>query len=414
MTDRVIVVGASHGGAQAVASLRDGGFEGEIVLIGDEIRPPYHRPPLSKAYLKEPSEGISPLRGESYYAEQSIELRLGETVTAIDPSTKTVTLASGDALEYGSLILSLGARVRKPNMAGADAEGVFYMRTADDSDALRASLDGSETIVVVGGGFIGLEAAATARQLGKSVIVLEAADRLMGRAVAPAISDYFAEQHRAAGIDIRLSTPLKAIRTDGHRATGVEFGEGEIVDAATILIGIGVIPNVELAEAAGLSCSNGIAVDAFTRTSDPSIYAIGDCANFTFFKSGQPIRLESVQNATDQARVAAAAILGKDQPYEEAPWFWSDQADLKLQMAGLGAGADRYVLRGDPADGKFSVAHVADDQIIAVDSVDAAGDHMVFRKLLGGDELPTPDNMADTDFDLRAFFKAVQKKARGG
>lgn len=408
MSDTVVVIGGSHGGAQVAASLREGGFAEDIIVLSDEPYAPYHRPPLSKAYLKDPSNGLQFLRGEDYYQLNDIDLRLGERAVAIDPAKKQVQLAAGGNITYGHLVLATGARVRVPDVPGIDLDGVHYIRTASDSDGMRAELMAGNKIAVVGGGFIGLEAAATARQLGKEVVVLEAADRLMGRAVAPAISEHFLESHQAAGIDVRLATPLAEITTDGAKASGVKTTSGEIIDADLVLVGIGVIPNIELAETAGLTCKNGIVVDASLRTDDQSIFAIGDCANFPFAKTDAMIRLESVQNATDQARFVAKQILGDQGQFDEVPWFWSDQADLKLQMAGLGIGADRYVTRGIPAENKFSVAHIANEQIIALDSVNAPADHMVFRKLLGSGTLPTPEQIADPNFDLRAFFKAAR------
>lgn len=412
MSDAVVIIGGSHGGAQVAARLRDGGFAEDIVILSDEPYAPYHRPPLSKAYLKDPSAGLQYLRGDDYYTQNGIDLRLGERAVSIDPAAKRVRLAAGGNLAYGHLVLATGARVRVPNMANADAEGVYYLRTASDSDELRSAVINAKRLVVVGGGFIGLEAAATARQLGRDVVVLEAADRLMGRAVAPEISEYFLKKHQAAGIDIRLSTGLASIDANAHgEAIAVLTASGERLEADAILIGIGVIANSELAEDAGLECENGIKVGPDLRTSDPHIFAIGDVAQFPDVKSGSSIRLESVQAATDHARHVADAILADIRerdvgPYQEVPWFWSDQADMKLQMVGLGLAADQFIARGDPDSGKFSIAHIKTGEIIAVDSVNAPADHMVFRKLFAGKDLPTPDQFADPEFDLRGFLKA--------
>lgn len=407
MSDAVVIIGGSHGGAQVAARLREGGFGNRIILVSDEPCAPYHRPPLSKAYLKDPSGGLPYLRGDDFYAQNDIDLRLGERAISIDPAQKEVALASGSQIAYGHLVLATGARVRKPDLPGADAKGVYYLRTAGDSDMFRAALTQGQKLVVVGGGFIGLEAAATARSLGCSVTVIEAADKVMGRAVAPQISAYFLAAHRASGIDIKLATGLASIETnDKDEAVAVHSSAGERMPADAVLIGIGVLPNMELAQEAGLTCGNGVFVGPDLRSSDPSIFAIGDVAFFPVAKTGSRLRLESVQAATDHARHVAKEILGEHGTYDEVPWFWSDQADLKLQMVGLGIGADDYVLRGDPAAGKFSVAHVKEGEIIAVDSVNAPADHMVFRKLLAGQSTPTADQFGDINFDLRAFMRA--------
>lgn len=411
MTKAVVIIGASHGGAQVAARLREGGFGDDVILISDEAYPPYHRPPLSKAYLKDPSGGLPFLKGDDFYAQNQIDLRLGERALSIRPAQKEVQLASGGTLSYGHLVLATGARVRKPDLPGAQAKGVFYLRSASDSDQFRKAITGGQKLVVVGGGFIGLEAAATAKALGCSVTVIEAADRLMGRAVAPQISDYVLGVHRRAGIEIKLQTGLAAIETNAQdEVVGVQTspqasGSASLAGDA-VLIGIGVLPNIMLAEEAGLACGNGIVVGPDLRTSDPHIFAIGDVAAFPYAKTGRHLRLESVQAASDHARHVAREILGQTGIYNQVPWFWSDQADVKLQMVGLGIGADSYVVRGDPLADKFSVAHVKGEEIIAVDSINAPADHMVFRKLFAGTKLPSAEAFADQSFDLRSFMRS--------
>jgi 3-phenylpropionate/trans-cinnamate dioxygenase ferredoxin reductase component len=401
----IVIVGGGHGGSQIAASLREKGYDGKLTLVTAEADLPYQRPPLSKAYLKTLDHDLLPLRPESFYVKNNIELRLRTTATAIDLGAGTLTFGGGGAIAFDRLALAPGARPRVPAIEGIDLDGVVTLRDAADARKLRARLHDASTVVVVGGGFIGLEIAATARLLGKTVTVLEAADRLMGRVVAPEISKHFLDLHRGWGTDIRLNTPVGRLFGQGGRVVAVETAAGEAIDAEIAVIGIGVVPNVELAEDVGLVIENGIRVDDFMLTSAPNVVAIGDCVSFDHWELGRLVRLESVQNAVDQARTAAATLLGSREPYRAVPWFWSDQGDVKLQMVGLSADATRSVVRGKPADGAFSVFHYKEEKMVAIDSVNRAGDHMVGRRMLAGGMTLSPDEAADESIDLKALLK---------
>ncbi|WP_181704289.1 NAD(P)/FAD-dependent oxidoreductase [Chthonobacter albigriseus] len=407
MTDGVVVVGGGHAGAAAVAALRQEGFAGPIRLVTAEADLPYQRPPLSKAFLKDQGTEPQLIRPEAFYAAQGVDVELGATVTGIDRIDRTVTLADGRRLRYDGLTLATGARVRKPDVEGAGLAGIHYLRTTADARALRVALGQATSVVVIGGGFIGLEVAATAAALGKRVTVLEAGDRLMGRAVAPEISRHMLERHREAGIDVRLATSLGRFLGFRGQLVGVEpAGSTAPIEAELALVGIGVIANSELAQAAGLATDGGILVDSHMRTSDPTIVACGDGVVFDHWHAARRVRIESVQNATDQARHAAMALLGKPDPYRQVPWFWSDQGPTKLQMVGLSHGADRIVLRGRADDGRFSVFHFHRERLIAIDSVDRPADHMVGRRLLAAGTVLRPDQAADESVDLKALLSA--------
>lgn len=400
----IVIVGGGHGGSQVAASLREGGYDGRLMLVTSEREVPYQRPPLSKAFLKDPAHDLLPLRPASFYEKQSVDLRLGTEATAIDLAGRTLSLAGGESVPFDRLVLATGSRPRMPPIEGIRLDGVFGLREADDARRLRSRLHEATDVVVVGGGFIGLEIAATARLLGKTVTVLEAADRLMGRVVAPAISRYFLDRHRAWGSDIRLGTPVGGIVGADGRVSAVTTSTGDRIPADLVVIGIGVLPNVELGLAAGLAADNGFLVDDLMTTSVPEIVSIGDCVSFQHMSLGRRIRLESVQNAVDQAKTVARTLLGKGEPFREVPWFWSDQGDLKLQMAGLPFGATRNVVRGNPGDGAFSVFHYADERLLAVDSVNRAGDHMVGRRLLAAGLSPAPEVVADPLVDLKSLL----------
>lgn len=402
---KIVVVGGGHGGSQIAASLREKGFEGDLTLITAEDDIPYQRPPLSKAYLKTLDHDLLPLRPESFYEKNRIDLRLGTRATAIDLHSKALKLADGGEVAFDQLALAPGARPRVPRIEGIDLVGVFYLRDAADARKLREALHGAETVVVVGGGFIGLEIAATARLLGKTVTILEAADRLMGRGVAPEISRHFLHLHRGWGSDVRLDTPIGKLLGKNGRVIGAETAAGEVIQAEIAVIGIGVVPNVELAVDAGLRETNGILVDDCLLTSSPDVVAIGDCVSFNHWELGRQVRLESVQNAVDQGKTAAATLLGSREPYRAVPWFWSDQGDVKLQMVGLSMDATRSVVRGKPDDGSFSVFHYMDDRLVAIDSVNRAADHMVGRRLLASGIKLSPEQAADESVDLKALIK---------
>ena len=398
----IIIVGGGHGGSQLAASLRSEGYDGPLRLVTAEGDIPYQRPPLSKAYLKDPAHDLLPLRPESFYDKNGIQLILASEVESIDAGARTLRLSDGAVLAFDGLAIATGARPRMPPIEGIHLAGVHALRVAAEARALRDRLATADSVVVVGGGFIGLEVAATARLLGRKVTVLEAADRLMGRVVAPEISRHFLGLHRGWGSDIRLGTPIGRIVGENGRVVAVEAA-GERIPADLVLIGIGVLPNTEIAAAAGLSTDNGILVDDAMATSAPGIVAIGDCVSFPHAALGRRIRLESVQNAVDQAKIAARTLLGRPEPFDEVPWFWSDQGDVKLQMVGLPFGATRSVVRGRVEDNRFSVFHFADDRLLAIDSVNRPADHMVGRRLLAAGLSPSPEMCADESVDLKGL-----------
>jgi 3-phenylpropionate/trans-cinnamate dioxygenase ferredoxin reductase component len=403
----VAVIGAGQAGFQTASSLRQEGFDGRVVLIGDEPGLPYQRPPLSKSYLSGDS-GLEELwlRPEAFYEKQEIELITGEAVTAIDRARLSLRLASGGAIECDHVVLATGARCRLLPVPGAGLDGVLPLRTLADADILRERLAQARNVVVVGAGFIGLEFAAVAIAAGAAVHIIEVTHHPMGRVVSAPMSRFFTEAHRAWGAEISLGTGVARILGDDGRVTAVETSDGRVLPADLVLICIGVAPNAELAYDAGVAIDNGIVVDAFLATGIPEIAAIGDCANFpTRFASGR-VRLESVQNGVDQAREVAARIAGKRvTPYDKVPWFWSDQRDLKLQIAGLTAGHDKAVLRGDPENGSFSVFCFAGERLIGVESVNRPADHIAARRLLAlADPGLAPAQAADESYELRAHI----------
>lgn len=380
----VVIVGGGQGGFQAAASLRAEGYEESITIIGEEPHLPYQRPPLSKGMLLgKQEERHAILRPVEFYQTQRIDLITGERVSAIEPSR--VRLATGATVPYSKLILATGARNRPLTLPGA--EHVCYLRTLHESAEVKRRMGEAQEVVVIGGGFIGLEVAAAARALGKTVTVMEAGPRLMARVVAPMVSEYFRAQHEARGVRVRLNAGMER----------VEKSAGELVVA-----GIGVLPNDELARACGLVVGNGIAVNERLETSDPDIFAIGDCAEYPNPYAGARVRLESVQNAIDQAACVAKNITGKPTVYDAAPWFWSDQFDIHLQMAGLAPGYDQTVTRGDPATGKFSVLYYRDGLLKSVDSINRAAEHMTARKLIAARANVSPEQAADEGFDLKS------------
>jgi 3-phenylpropionate/trans-cinnamate dioxygenase ferredoxin reductase subunit len=400
----IVIVGGGHGGSQIAASLREKGFGGPLTLISAESEIPYQRPPLSKAFLKDPTHNLLPLRPMSFYEKNKIDLRLGVEAVAIDRREGSLKLGDGSALAYDRLALAVGSRPRVPAIAGVDLDGVFYLRQADDARWLRSRLPHAESVVVVGGGFIGLEIAATARLLGKTVTVIEAVDRLMGRVVHPEISSHFLDLHRGWGTDVRFKTPVGAIIGDGGKVVAVETATGERIVADVAVIGIGILPNVEMAAEAGLAVDNGILVDQFLSTSDPSIVAIGDCVAFDHWELGRRVRLESVQNAVDQGKSAALTLLGQPEAFRAVPWFWSDQGNVKLQMVGLSADATRSVMRGRREDGSFSVFHFKEERLVAIDSVNRPADHMIGRRMIGAGISPPAELVTDESADLKALI----------
>lgn len=403
MTDGpVIIVGAGHGGYQAAASLRQAGFADRICLINDEAHLPYQRPPLSKAYIKG-SAGPESLmfRPEKFYHDQNIELIPGRAVS-IDRAARKLLLASGETLAYGHLVLATGARNRLLDLPNANLPDVKYLRILDESEALRSIIPSKTRVIVIGAGFIGLEFAATARVKGLEVDVLELAPRVMARAVTAEVSEYFQARHREAGVRIHLGVQATSIEADKGKVTGVSLSDGRHLPADLVVVGVGVLPNIELAAEASLPVAAGIIVDEYLSTADPNISAIGDCALFASPRFGGSQRLESVQNATDHARCLAARLTGDGKPYDSHPWFWSDQGDDKLQIAGLTTGYDRVVLRGDPAKKAFSAFCYHGDRLLGIESINRAGDHMFGRRLQAVNRSIAPEQAADESFDLKS------------
>ena len=397
----VLIVGAGHAGFQAAASLRQLGYKDRVAIINNEAHLPYQRPPLSKAYLKG-TGGPDTLmfRPQKFFDDQNIEL-IADHAVAIDRAARKLKLASGAALDYGHLVLATGARNRLLDIPNARLPDVRYLRILDDSEDLRARIAASRRVVVIGAGFIGLEFAATARIKGLEVDVLELANRVMARAVTAEVSDYFQQRHAQAGVRIHLGVMATAIEADGDKITGVSLSDGRHIPADLVVVGVGVLPNVELASEAGLPTASGIIVDAHLLTADPHISAIGDCALFESPRFGGSLRLESVQNATDHARCMAARLVGDAKPYDGQPWFWSDQGDDKLQIAGLTTGYDQVVLRGSPAQKAFSAFCYRRGRLVGIESVNRAGDHMFGRRFLGTDRSLAPESAADAAFDLK-------------
>src|SRR4051794_26767618 len=398
----VVIVGAGHAGFQVAASLRQHGFAEPIALLNDEGHLPYQRPPLSKAYLKGTGGPESLMfRPEKFYHDQKIDLASDRAVS-IDRGARKLSLGSGSSLDYAHLVLATGARNRLLDIPNASLDSVRYLRTLDESEALRHLIGTGQRVVVIGAGFIGLEFAATARAKGLEVDVVELGTRVMARAVTAEISEFFQSSHTAAGIRIHLGVQVTRIESDGKKVTGVSLSDGRHMPADLVVVGVGVLPNVELTAAAGLPVASGIIVDEYLLTADPDISAIGDCALFASPRFGGALRLESVQNATDHARCLAARLTGDKKPYDGHPWFWSDQGDDKLQMAGLTTGYDRVVLRGSPAKKAFSVFCYKGDELLGIESVNRAGDHMFGRRLFGVDRSITPEQAADESFDLKS------------
>ena len=378
----VVLVGGGHAAAAFVNSARRAGYEGPLVLISDEPVPPYHRPPLSKKYLAGglPVEQIL-IRAAAWYEEQKVTLRLGTRVTGIERTARRVALADGGHVDYSQLVLLTGARPRRlPGDIGGELQGVLVMRSLADADAMAPHLVAGRRLLVVGGGYIGLEAAAVAATKGLQVTLLEAAPRILQRVAAAATADFFRALHRSRGVDIREGVDLRRLLADGGRVCGAELGDGSRIEADLVLVGIGVQANVELAEQAGLAIDNGIAVDEFCRSSDPAILAAGDCCSFPF--RGRRIRLESVQNANDQAAVAAHTAAGKPMAYAALPWFWSDQYDTKLQIAGLNQGYDEAIPRPGKTERSLSVWYYQGDSLLAVDAINDAAAYVTAKKLL--------------------------------
>jgi 3-phenylpropionate/trans-cinnamate dioxygenase ferredoxin reductase component len=405
---RVVIVGAGHGGFQLAASLRQNGFDGEIVLIGDEPQLPYQRPPLSKDYLAgKIGLDLLLMRPASFYADQRIESLSGAAVREIDRAGNAIQFADGKRLSYDHLVLATGARNRVPPLPGIELDGVCYLRNLAETEALKERLAASRHAIVIGAGFIGLEFAAIARSKGVPVHVVELVDRVMARVVCSDTSAYFAEAHRKTGVEFSFGARIERLGGEGGRVTHAVLSDGRSLPADLVVISIGVVPNEELAAAAGLAVENGVVVDAQLLTADPAISAIGDCTAFPSRHSlKNPVRLEAVQNAADHARCVASRLVGKPHAYEALPWFWSEQGALRLQIAGLTTGFQQVVLRGDYESGEYSAFCYAGDKLLGIESVNKPADHAFARRLLAAGRSVTPAQAADSSFDLRAAAMA--------
>ena len=406
VTETIVIVGGGQAALQIADSVRREGYEGELLMYSEESSFPYQRPPLSKGFLSGTmAEDKLHFRKMEFYEKRDIQVILNTRVTRLDADRKMLHLQGGDSKRFDRVALATGTRVRSLPVPGADSEGVHYLRTLADTQKIKTALAHAQNVVVVGGGFIGLEVAASASKLGKTVTCIEAQDRLLARVVSPSISDFYQRVHSERGTQVILNTQVSEIANTDGLATAVRCGDGSEYAADLVVIGIGVIPNQELAQEAGLECSNGIVVDEFAKTSDPNIVSAGDCTFHPNPYANSSIRLESVQNAIDQSKTAAATLVGLEKPYHAVPWFWSDQYDLKLQIVGLSDGADREVLRGSMGDSKFSLFYFKGDKLLAIDSVNSPGDHLLGRKLIGQGIAVGAEQVADSNFDLKSLLK---------
>lgn len=398
---RIVIIGAGQAGGQAVASLRQFGYKEEIVLFGDESHLPYQRPFLSKQYLSgEHEEGRVFLRAEKFYNDQNITLRIGERVASIDPSAQQISTDKGEKIDYQDLILATGSRPRILNIAGSDLGGIHYLRTLDDVNAIKPTLVEGKKMVIVGGGYIGLEVASVAVTAGMDVTVIETEERILKRVTTPEMSEFYHKLHTDRGVKIVLNSGVNGFeaKNDSKKLSHV-LCKDQTLEADVAIVGIGIIPNIELAQEAQLDCDNGITTDGFCLTSAPHIYAIGDCSNHPNPVLKRRLRLESVPNAMDQAKVAASNIVGKEKTYSAVPWFWSDQFELKLQMVGYSADSDSQVLRGNKEQQQFSIFYLKNNCLVAVDAVNSAREFMAGRKLYG--QQFDPIKLADSDIEVK-------------
>jgi 3-phenylpropionate/trans-cinnamate dioxygenase ferredoxin reductase subunit len=403
MTAGLVIVGASYAGMQIAASAREAGYAEPIRIIGEEPSFPYQRPPLSKGFLAGKVGASSLLlRAESFYRENRIDVDLGHRVEGIELASKCVG-TKGGRVRYERLALAVGSRARKLQIRGAELDGILSLRSLADAYQLKERVVDARSIVIVGGGFIGLEIASILAPLGKEVTIVEAEDRLLARITARPLSEFLAGIHRKKGVRLLLRQTVSGFRGEEGRVRAAVCADGTMLAADLVIVGVGAVPNCEIAQAAGLGCDNGILVDDSTRTTVPEVVAAGDCTSHPSRLTGGRLRLESVQNALDQARVAGAVIAGVAKAYDTVPWFWSDQYELKLQMAGLSAGYDRSVIRGSIEEARFSVFYFRDDRLIAVDSINSAADYMLGRKIIGAGLPLTPEEAGDSQFDLRTI-----------
>ena len=404
----VLIVGAGHGGAQAAIALRQAKFEGTIAVVGEEPELPYERPPLSKEYFsgEKTFERIL-IRPANFYQERGVDMLLNLRVEAVDPGRHEVTLSDGSTLGYGKMIWATGGAPRKLSLPGFDFAGVHGVRTREDADAMVSKLHATDRVVVIGGGYIGLEAAAVLSKFNKHVTVLEALDRVLARVAGEALSRFYEAEHRAHGVDVHLNAQVDSFHgQDGH-VTGVQLHDGSILPAEMVIVGIGIIPAVEPLLAAGAAGGNGVDVDEYCRTSLPDIYAIGDCAmHANDFAGGARIRLESVQNANDQANTAAKDIVGVGERYHAVPWFWSNQYDLRLQTMGLSIGYDETIVRGDPANRSFSVIYLKQGRVLALDCVNAVKDYVQGKALVVAGLSPDKASLANPEIPLKSLLPA--------
>lgn len=401
MTNTVVIAGAGHGAGQVVASLKHHEFDGRIVLIGEEPYLPYQRPPLSKKFLAGELEAERlHFKPESFYDDPQIEVLLETTVKGIDRAARRVTTSDGRDIAYDKLVLAVGSRVRKVNVDGADLPGVHYMRSISDVDAIRNDMAGRKSVAIVGAGYIGLEVAAVCCQLGLQVTVIEMADRVMSRAVSPNVSDYYQLRHTEHGVKLLLSTELAAFEGK-RRVKAVRTADEQRIAVDFVVVGVGIIPNTDIASAAGLEVDNGIVVDDTCRTADPDIYAIGDCTSHPNRIYDRRLRLESVHNALEQAKTAASNICGVESHYCQVPWFWSDQFDIKLQIAGLSQGFDDVVVRGNPADGSFACCYLRDGVLIAVDAINSPREFVQAKALIADRARVALEDLANPELALR-------------
>lgn len=393
----ILIVGSGHGGAQAAIALRQAGFAGTLAIVGEDPELPYERPPLSKDYLKgEKSFERILIRAPGFWAERAVAMLCGRRIVALDPAAKTVTDAAGARIGYGALVWSAGGSARRLACSGHDLAGVHAIRTRRDVDQLLAELPATRRIVVIGGGYIGLEAAAALIKADKQVVVLEAMDRVLARVAGEPLSRFYEAEHRAQGVAIRTGAMVDCLEGEGGRVSGVRLADGELLPADMVIVGIGIVPETSPLLEAGAAGGNGVRVDAQCRTSLPDVYAIGDCAlHANPYADHAEIRLESVQNANDQANVVARLLTGQDAHYDAVPWFWSNQYDLKLQTVGLSIGHDAVVLRGDPAARSFSVVYLKQGRVIALDCVNAMRDYVQGKRLVAERMVVDPALLAD-------------------
>ena len=399
-SQHILIVGGGQAAAQAILTLRQKKFDGRITLVGEEDLPPYQRPPLSKKYLAgELARERLFLRPPVFYEKNRVDMRLGVRAEELEPDRRRIRLDDGGTLEYDGLLLATGSRVRRLDIPGSDLPGIHYVRNVADVDRISEAIEPGNRLVVVGAGYIGLEVAAVAVTRGLKVTVLEAVDRVMARVVCPDVSQFYFDYHTRSGVDIRCGTMIEGFVGNGH-VEAVTAAGGEQFPCDLAIVGIGIEPVEEPASSAGLTCENGIRVDDHARTDDEAIVAAGDCTNHPSLLYGHRVRLESVQNAIDQAKVAAASLLGEVQPYDTVPWFWSDQYDVKLQIAGLSQHHDQVVLRGDPSTSSFAAFYLRDGNLLAVDAVNSPKEFMLGKRLILQRAAPAPEQLADPATDL--------------